>query len=168
MSKLDNGLPQNIPTMQCLKDLLGVNVTVKKADKIVKDPQFWSTFVGDDDHLSVVCAVDLPLGAYMSCALSGTPKNVAEEFIKAKTLETSNAETVREVVNVISSLFNVAGAPHVRLKTFAARGSKEYTDIAAQAVKGRARVDQAVAVDRYGAGSMAFVTFENPVAEAAK
>jgi hypothetical protein len=160
MSKLENGLPLREATTAVLRNLLDMPVVVKKADKPVKDPQVWGTFVGDDDHLSVLCGVDLPLSAYLACGLSGVPKNVAEEFIKAKKLETSNAETLREVINVISSLLNVGEAPHVRLQAFVQQGSKEYTELNVRAAQGRARTDQAVEIPRYGNGSLVFVTFE--------
>jgi hypothetical protein len=139
MSKLENGLPLREATTAVLRNLLDMPVVVKKADKPVKDPQVWGTFVGD---------------------LSGVPKNVAEEFIKAKKLETSNAETLREVINVISSLLNVGEAPHVRLQAFVQQGSKEYTELNVRAAQGRARTDQAVEIPRYGNGTLVFVTFE--------
>jgi hypothetical protein len=160
MGKLENGLPLREPTTAVLRSLLDMAVVVKKADKPMKDPQFWATLVGDDNHLSVLCAVDLPLSAYLACALSGVAKNVAEEFIKAKKLEAANAETLREVINVASSLFNVGDAPHVRLLGFAQQGSKEYTEWHGMAAQGRARSDLTVEIPRYGNGSLAFITFE--------
>ena len=160
MSNLENGLPLRESMTAVLRNLLDMAVVIKRLDKPVKDPQFWGTLVGDDGHLSVLCGVDLPLSAYLACGLSGVAKNVAEEFIKAKTLEPANAETLREVINVASSLFNIGDAPHVRLHSFAQRGSTQYAELNAMAAQGRARNDQTVEIPRYGTGSLAFVTFE--------
>jgi hypothetical protein len=161
MGMLDSGLPLRAEIMALLRVLLGVPVVVNPAAKPLLSPLFWSSLVRDDRCLSVLCGVDLPLAAYLGAALVGIPKSAAEECIRANRLDDSYADAVQEAINVTSSLFNVKGAPHVRLSKFALRETPVYAELADQRPKGRRRADLTVQIERYGTGSLTFITLES-------
>jgi hypothetical protein len=146
--------------MALLRVLLAVPVVVLPAAKHIVSPFFLSSLNRDDGGLSVLCGVDLPLAVYLGSALAGIPRTVAQECIRTNCLDESYADAVQETLNVTSSLFNVKGAPHVRLQKFAQQGTPGYAELAAQGAQGRRRADLTVQIERYGTGALTFITFE--------
>ncbi len=155
---LENGLPTRDANMNLLKDLLGVPVVVKPAAAPLKEFFLLAPFITDSQDLAVVCGVDLPFAAYSTAALSQIPKAVAEEFIRAKQLEPNHLDNVREVINIVSSLFNVEGMPHVRLGQMASSKQPAFAALQRNLNAFKARTDHHITIERYGAGVMTFAT----------
>jgi hypothetical protein len=122
---LENGLPTRDADMQLLRDLIGTDVIVR-AGKLPAEAYILAEFVTDENQLMVACGADLAFCAYASAALSQVPKAVADDALKAKELEAHHVDTVREIINIVSSLFNVEKMPHMRLREMARKGSPKY------------------------------------------
>ena len=153
---LEKGVPTREANQRVLSDLLALRVLVKAASKPLSRPDFLAAFVADDQQLIALCGMDMPCASYLSAGLAGLPKVRAEEMIKARKLEADQHDNAREVINIVSSLFNVKDHPHVRLTTFAAIGTPQHTELLHRLDAARARTDQSLTIDRFGAGAMVF------------
>lgn len=148
-------LPASLAIRNLLEDLLGREVTVSPADPVVaKDlpGTVVAIYVGDNQHLVGVLGLDLSLAAYAGAALGLLPAGGAEDAVKEKSLPPALAENVRELCNILTSLLNREGAPHVKLHQVVLPGEQLPSDAAAHLLAIGRRLDLHVDVTRYGAG----------------
>lgn len=99
--------------------LLGRETTADTATRRVQPFQHpgatVATYVDDEDGLRAVVAMDLALTAYAGAAIAVMGPRVAEDAIRNALVTQALYDNTYEVLNVTASLFNVEGAPHVRL-----------------------------------------------------
>lgn len=99
--------------------LLGRDVTAAETTKGANPYQHpgatVATYVDDKGGLRAIIALDLALTAYAGSALAVMGPRVAEDAIRSTLINQALYDNTYEVLNVMGSLFNVPGAPHVRL-----------------------------------------------------
>lgn len=116
-----------------------------------------ATYVDDSLQLRALVAVDLPLAVYSGAAIGLLPPGGAQDLVADGVLPKGHRENAAEVLNILASLFNTAGAPHLRLYGTHAPGEAVPGDVQAHLAKKAGRVDFTVEVKGYGKGKLAVV-----------
>jgi len=154
-----------IPPSKAVKDLLqgllGRDVEVGPADPVLVGDlpgTAVAVYVDDSMQLSAVAGMDLTLAANVAAAIGLVPPGGAQACIEDRELSPMLAENVTEVCNVLTTLFNRAGAPHLRLHQMYLPGQATPSDVAARLLALGSRLDLAVAVTGYGAGRFSLST----------
>ena len=112
-----------------------------------------------DPHMAVnaICVMDLAASAYTGAALALLPPGGAQDAVEEDgELSGMMVEALHEVVNVLSALFNVPGAPHSKLHKLYAPGEELPGDIAGMLANFN-RLDLAIEVPGYGKGALSLV-----------
>lgn len=153
-------LPSSMEVRDLLATLLGRDVVVGPAPPLAPGPRRPATvgvYVDDLLRVTAVLCADLALSARAGAALGLLPAKVAEEAIRARTLDDGLRENLHEVLNVTGSLFNAAEAAHVRLYAMHPAGDPVPADPQARALTLGRRLDLAVDVGGYGPGRFSMV-----------
>ena len=150
-------LPASLTIRNLLEDLLGREVTVTLADPPqVADLERAVGAVYVDGGLKMVSAIGLalPLAAYYGAALGLMPAGAARDCVERGQLTPELVENVAEVCNVLTSLFNHEGGPHVSLYKVYAPPEPMPADVKALLLTLGNRIDLTVEVARYGTGRL--------------
>ena len=107
--------------------------------------------------VSAMVVVDLEGAARLGGALAMVPRGGVDDAIHERKLTTALHENCCEVLNVMSALFNVPGAPHVRLYEMYAPGDSIPPDVAALAGTPGSRMDVKLTIGGYGAGLLSII-----------
>ncbi len=153
-------LPAPKPVKDMLTDLLGRDVTVAPSDPVPtgeKHPIAVGVFVDDSMRMGALAVMDLPMAAYCSAAIGLVPVGGAEAAIEDRELPKSLQDNLYEVLNIMSALFNVPGAPHLRLHASYPPGEIAPNDVAAVVRTLGMRLDQDVTIAGYGIGRLSLV-----------
>ena len=153
-------LPNPKDVKDMLEGLLGRDVTVGIGKPVASgqdEPTCIGVFVDDRTTMLGLCIVDLPLSGAMGGALGLMPPGGVEDMVAEKDLSKMVLDNVYEVVNILSALLNVEGAPHAKLYVLHLPGEVLPNDVAAQAAALGNRLDLDVEVAGYGKGSMSLV-----------
>lgn len=148
-------LPGTLAVRNLFEDLLGREVTVSPGDPLTADEVNSSTvaiFTDTAQQIFAVLGMDLILSANAGAALGLLPPGAAEDSIDEKKLNASLAENVFELCNVLTSLLNKEGGPHVKLNQVVYPGDPLATDARAHLMALGRRVDLSVEINRYGKG----------------
>lgn len=153
-------LPQPKQLRDLLADLLGRDVTLEPATPYAPGPTTpasVATYVDDSLRICAVLACDLPFSARAGAAIGLVPPAGADEAIADGKLTDTLAENLYEVLNIAASMFNVAGADHLKLHALHPAGPPldPMTRISTLTL-GR-REDLAVEINGYGAGLLSVV-----------
>jgi len=153
-----------LPTSKDAKDILtglvGKPVAVAPGAPVTpteRSPVSVAVYV--DPHLNVnaLCVMDLALSAWTAGALAMLPPGGVQDAVEEDgELTAMLVEALHEVVNVVSALFNVPGAPHSKLHALYAAGDDVPGDIAGM-LSAFNRLDLAVEVPGYGKGGLSLV-----------
>ena len=148
-----------IPAPKAVKDLLegllGRTVDVTPANPARAEDvatAFVAGYVDDALRLSVVAGLDLSLAAYVGAAIGLVPLGGAEACIEDTELSPMLAENVGEVCNVLTTLLNREGQPHLRLYSAHKPGQPAPNDVVGHLLALGRRLDLDVEVTGYGAG----------------
>jgi hypothetical protein len=153
-------LPVAYQVRTLLEELFGRPVEVKPGPP-------WAPLGGErgtfalyvDDRLAVraVGVCDLPFSAYAGAAIGLVPAATAEAAVADGALDASTQENLYEVLNICAALYNVEGAPHMKLHDVLHVGADVAPQVQAlSAVLGR-RLDLSVDITGYGTGRISFV-----------
>jgi hypothetical protein len=153
-----------LPDAKAVKDMLtglvGKPVGVTPGAPVTpteKKPVSVAVYVSPTMDVNVLCVMDLPLSAWTGGALALLPPGGVQDAVEEDgELTTMLTEALHEVVNVLSALFNVPGAPHSRLYQLYAPGDELPGDIAGMLAAFN-RIDLAVEVPGYGKGGLSLV-----------
>ncbi len=151
-----------IPPAKAVKDLLqgllGRDVTVSPADPL-KAADLGKTavavYVDDKLKLSAVAGLDLRLAANVGAAIGLVPPGGALACVEDNELSPMIAENFTEVCNVLTTLLNREGAPHLKLHQVFLPGQDAPGDATVRLLALGARLDLDVAVTGYGSGRFA-------------
>lgn len=151
-------LPKAQEVRELLAGLVGRNVELLTGGPMV-DPAgpggaVVAEFVSDQFALNALVVMDVPAAAHISAALALLPAGVSAEAAHHGELTDLLFEATHEVCNVVSALFNVEGAPHLRLGTVHPPQSALPNDIAGWVMAYVARLDLEIDVTGYGKGNM--------------
>ena len=148
-------MPSRDDVRKLLADLLARDVQVTRLPNKVKEFPFVADLIDDQNELVAICACDLPFSAFSASALCGVPAGAAKDTIKAGKLEKNQQENLREVMNILSAVFNGENMPHLRLKELYPSGTAEYKDLSDKLSKPADRYDLDVSIEGYGKGNIA-------------
>lgn len=144
-----------------LQDLLGRDVAVSLTDPLRAQDlgqTAVAVYVDDKMKLSAVAGLDLPLAANVGAAIGLVPPGGAQACVEDKELSPMIAENFTEVCNVLTSLLNREGAPHLRLYQVFLPGQEAPGDAASRLLALGSRIDLDVAVTGYGSGRFSLST----------
>lgn len=151
-------LPSRHAVRSLIEDLVGRNVELNDGDAIPPRPSnVIAVYVDDRTAMTAVAVADLPAAAYLGGALGLLPKGGIEDAIDEKDLYPLLRDNCYEVLNVMASVFNVQGAPHVRLYEMYGPGDSVPNDVVNLAYAAGGRMDVVLSISGYGDGCMSIV-----------
>lgn len=148
-------LPDPKTVKDIFDDLLGRPVSVNIGDPMTAETLNTAAvgiFVDDQLNLAAVIVQDLALSANSGAALGLIPPGGAEAAIEDEALSPMMSENVKEIFNVLGSLVNHEGCPHLRLQNFLEPGEPIPNDARAVVLSFGRRLDLTVEVSGYGSG----------------
>ncbi|MET0423579.1 MAG: hypothetical protein ABW046_06885 [Actinoplanes sp.] len=148
-------LPGTPAVRNLFEDLLGREVIVGPGDPLSADEIATATvaiFTDTNQQIYGVLGMDLSLSANAGAALGLLPAGAAEDCIDEKKLFPNLAENVFELCNVLTSLLNREGGPHIKMYQVIYPGDPVPADARAHLLALGRRVDLAIEVNRYGKG----------------
>jgi hypothetical protein len=153
-------LPAAKDVRDLLTGLVGKPVGVNPGAPVTPTPDKpVSVAVYVDPHMAInaLCVMDLAASAYTGAALALLPPGGAQDAVEEDgELSGLMAEALHEVVNVLSALFNVPGAPHSKLHKLYAPGDDLPGDIEGMLANFN-RIDLALEIPGYGKGALSLV-----------
>lgn len=151
-------LPGSLTVRNLFEDLLGRDVQVSPCDPLEAADLPTATiavFADPAQRLYGVIGMQLSLAANAGAALGLLPPGAAEDSIEEKKLFPNLAENVFELCNVMTSLLNREGIPHVKLHQVIYPGMDLPNDARAHLLALGRRLDLTIEVARYGKGKFA-------------
>ena len=106
--------PHDRKIKNLLEDLFGKKIDLSEGEAL-STPSVAAIMRRDDGTVHGAIVADLPLVSTLGTALAMSPPRVALEEIEGGTAGELTREASAEVFNVMSSLYNASGAPHVKL-----------------------------------------------------
>ena len=152
-------LPAPKDVRDMLAGLVGRNVTVSPGAPVTPSPErpvAVAVYVAPDMSVNALCLLDLGAAAYTAGGLALLPPGGCQDAVEEGELTALQVEALHEVVNVLSALYNVAGAPHSRLHKLYAPGEDVAGDLAGM-LAGFNRLDLDLEIHGYGKGSLSLV-----------
>jgi hypothetical protein len=153
-------LPAAKDVRDMLTGLVGKAVAVSPGGPVTPTPEKpVAVAVYVDPHMAVnaLCVMDLGAAAYTGAALALLPPGGAQDAVEEDhELTGMMVEALHEVVNVLSALFNVPGAPHSKLHRLYAPGEDLPGDIEGLLANFN-RLDLAIEVPGYGKGGISLL-----------
>jgi hypothetical protein len=157
---MSHPLPSEVAFAKHVSGILGKPTEIKAAaapyDPKPDDPFILAVYIDDAGKPSAIGLCDVPIGASMGACLTMIPAGVAKDDIKAKKLSEALLDNLKEVFNISASLFNLPGAPHLRLGPVHVAPPALPADIAAMLAQNKVRVDFQCTVPVYGGGLFSF------------
>jgi hypothetical protein len=150
-------LPGILAVRTLFEDLLGRDCTVGPGEPLGTDDLPTATvaiYTDNARQIYGVLGMQLSLAANVGAALGLLPPGAAEDSIDEKTLFPNLAENVFELCNVLTSLLNREGAPHVRLHQVIHPGMELPTEARSHLLALGRRLDLTIEVSRYGKGRL--------------
>ncbi len=153
-------LPASKDVREMLEGLVGRAVTVSPGAPVTPSadkPVSVAVYVDPNMAVNALCLMDLGASAYTGGALALLPAGGCQDAVEEDGELTSLlVEALHEVVNVLSALFNVPGAPHSKLHKLYAPGDDLPGDIVGMLAAFN-RLDLAVEIQGYGKGALSLV-----------
>ncbi|GAA3660593.1 hypothetical protein GCM10022237_20550 [Nocardioides ginsengisoli] len=157
-------MPVHLPLPKQLRDLLadllGREVSLEPAPPYAPGPDTPASvavYVDDSLRISALIACDLAFSAYAGAALGLVPPGGAQAAVDDGKLTDTLSENLYEVLNIAASMFNVAGADHLRLHALHPAGPPLDPQLRISTLTLGRREDLRVEVGGYGAGSLSIV-----------
>ena len=151
----------NLPPTKLIKDvidgLLGKEVSVAPADALTPADTIGGAlalYVDDSNRLGAVAGWDLSLAANVGAAVALVPVGAAEDAIEEQYLPDHLLENLSEVSNVLASVFQLPGNPHLRLSQMYRPINSADNDAVALLYALGNRIDLSVSVPNYGGGRL--------------
>jgi len=153
-----------LPAAKDVKDMLtglvGKPVAVTPGAPVTPTPDkpvSVAVYVDPGMAINALCVMDLAASAYTAGALALLPPGGCQDAVEEDgELSGLLAEALHEVVNVLSALLNVPGAPHSKLHKLYAPGEDLPGDVAGMLANFN-RIDLAIEVPSYGKGALSLV-----------
>jgi hypothetical protein len=153
-------LPAAKDVKDMLSGLVGKPVAVTPGAPVTpteKNPVSVAVYVDPGMAINALCVMDLAASAYTAGALALLPPGGCQDAVEEDgELTGMLVEALHEVVNVLSAMFNVPGAPHSKLHELYAPGQDLPGDVAGMLANFN-RIDLAIEVPGYGKGGLSLV-----------
>lgn len=150
-------IPGALVVRNLFEDLLGRDVTVTPGDPLTGDDIptcVLAVFNDSAQQFYGVLGMQLVLAANAGAALGLLPAGAAEDSIESKRLTPAIAENVGELCNVLTSLLNREGVPHIKLHNVINPGDPVPNHVRAHLLALGRRLDLVVDINRYGKGKL--------------
>jgi hypothetical protein len=149
-------LPVPKEVKDLFEELLGRPVTVGPADPIraadLRNQLLVSVFVDPAMKMKAVVGMDLPLTVYSGAAIGLIPAAGAQACVDERDINPMIAENVTEVCNILTSLLNREGLPHLKMNRTFMPGDQPPADAVGYLLALGRRLDLMVDVQGYGSG----------------
>jgi hypothetical protein len=153
-------LPAAKDVRDMLTGLLGKPVSVSPGAPVTPTPQqpvSVALYVDPGMAINALCVMDLGASAYTGGALALLPPGGCQDAVEEDgELTAMQLEALHEVVNVLSALLNIPGAPHSKLYKLYPPGADLPGDVAGMLANFN-RIDLALEVPGYGKGGLSLV-----------
>jgi hypothetical protein len=151
-------LPNPKEVKDLFDDLLGRSVTVNPTDPL-KQADIPQTLVALYTHgpamtLGAVVGLSFSLTAFAGAAIGLIPPGGAEACIEDKEISKMIGENAIEVCNIIASILNKEGAPHLKMHQTFLPGNTPPNDAVGHLLAIGRRLDLTVDVAGYGSGKL--------------
>jgi hypothetical protein len=151
-------LPTRHAVRSLIGDLVGREVELTDGDPLPARPtNVVAIYVDDRTSLMAAIVVDLAGAARLGGALGLLPAGGVDDAIDDKDLHALLRDNCYEVLNVLANVFNVPGAPHVRLYAMYGPDDAVPADVAALAYAVGGRMDVILSIAGYGDGCLSVV-----------
>jgi hypothetical protein len=151
-------LPSRHAVRSLVEGLVGRDVDLKDCDPIsARATNLVAAYVTDKLQVSVVIVTDIECAARLGGALGMLPRGGIDDAIKEGDLAGLLRDNAYEVLNVLSAVFNVENAPHVRLYQLYGPGGGVPSDVAALTQVIGSRMDLELNVAGYGDGHLSII-----------
>jgi len=151
-------LPSAKDVRDLLKGVLGRDIEVTTGGPMVNpladDGALVGIYVDRFLKLTALVLLDLPLAARAGAAIALVPSGGAEFAIEEGALPQALFDNGAEILNVVASLLNVEGAPHLKLDRCYAPGQPLPSDVAKWVLAYVRRLDLEVSIKGYGEGKL--------------
>ena len=153
-------LPAAKDVKDMLSGLVGKPVAVTPGAPVTpteKNPVSVAVYVDPGMAINALCVMDLAASAYTAGALALLPPGGCQDAVEEDgELTGLLAEALHEVLNVLSALLNVPGAPHSKLHRLYVPGEDLPGDVAGMLANFN-RIDLVIEVPGYGKGGLSLV-----------
>jgi hypothetical protein len=153
-------LPAAKDVRDMLAGLLGKPVNVSPGAPVTPAPDkpvSVAVYVDPGMAINALCVMDLGASAYTGGALALLPPGGCQDAVEEDgELTALQLEALHEVVNVLSALFNIPGAPHSKLYRLYGPQEELPGDVAGMLANFN-RIDLSIEVPGYGKGGLSFV-----------
>jgi len=153
-------LPAAKDVKDMLSGLVGKPVAVNPGAPVTPTPDkpvSVAVYVDPTMHINALCVMDLAASAFTGGALALLPPGGCQDAVEEDgELSGMMVEALHEVVNVLSAMFNVPGAPHSKLHKLYAPGDELPGDVAGMLANFN-RIDLAIEIPGYGKGAVSLV-----------
>jgi hypothetical protein len=144
-------LPSRAAVRSLVEDLVGRTVELTDAGPVPNGPSnVLAVYVSDQLAMTAVAVVDLAGAARLGAALGMLPPGGVDDAVEEGELSGMLRDNCYEVLNVLSSAFNVPGAPHVRLYEMYGPNASLPSDVATLAQVLGNRLDVVLSITGYG------------------
>lgn len=151
-------LPSRHALRSLLEGLTGRDIELRDGDPVPpKATNVIAVYVTDKIVTSAVCVVNIEGAARLGGSLGMLPKGGVDDAIDTRDLYSPIRENCYEVLNVLSAVFNVPNAPHVKLYEMYGPDQDVPGDVAALAATMGSRMDLSISIAGYGDGLMSVV-----------
>lgn len=151
-------VPSRHAVRSLIEDLVGRTVDITDGVGVPALPtNVIAVYVDDRTAMSAVVVCDLQCAAFLGGALGLLPKGGVEDAIDEKDLYPLLRDNCYEVLNVLASVFNVQGAPHVRLYEMYGPNDDVPRDVSGLAYAVGGRLDVVLNISGYGDGRLSVV-----------
>ena len=151
-------MPSRHAVRTTIEGLIGRDLTI--ADGLPVPPRSTNVvavYVTDRLATSALAVIDIAGAARLGGALGMVPRGGVDDAIGSRDLPDHLRSNCYEVLNVLSTVFNLPGHPHVRLYEMYGPGAGVPGDVAALAGATSTRMDVTFSVAGYGDGQLSIV-----------
>jgi hypothetical protein len=158
-------MPTNFPmpgqdrVRDVLADLMGRTVTVARTEAAPLEvdgpgPAALADYEADGGSIGVLCVADVRLANALGAALTMIAPAAVDEAVENLRIDDPTIDNFREVVNVLTSLFNTTSTPHVKFREVHRLPSQLPAETVQLLEAPRGRRDFDVSVEDYGTGRL--------------
>lgn len=152
-------LPTRHAVRSLVEGLVGRDVDLQDTDPISNaGTNLIAAYVTDRMAVSAVAVLDLAGAARLGGALGLLPRGGVDDAIAEKSLPGLMRDNAYEVLNVLAAVFNVEGAPHVRLHELYGPDGAVPGDLLGLSQVIGSRMDLVLSIAGYGDVRLSIVT----------
>ena len=152
-------LPTAAAVQKLVTDLVGCPVVVTPRPEVAVTPgvpNCVAEFIDDTGEVTIVAVSDLTLACHVGAALPMIEPEIAEGWVEKGAIDENIADNYREVVNVLSAVFN-EGKLHFKLLEQHVTPGVLPQRVVLALLRAKERMDLQVTIPDFGVGGMSIV-----------